>query len=369
MQMTNTPRTAMTTLLLLLCLAARAAGVEPPPPPGASPERFVYAGVIVDEHGKALAGAEVMATHRSTPEGKSHGYIDVVRTDEDGRFSIDRAEALSGATPQTLRNTDRIRIDVRHKDHLFQSLEGVRHFSPEQARNIRVTLLPGRTIRGTVLDPAGEPVSGVRVQANFGNEYRNRKAAATGEAGRFELRGVPPDMDATLEAFVTDRKLPPMSGTLAVAALAGDDDDPKTAQAFTLRLERIELPPGTVVHDVLGMKLIDVTEPVRKAFHVANAAGVMVLDPGPDGAARLDVGRLERGDTFWLVGDTKVKSVPEFKRRLLQDAEKSPKGDDAKACRVVYSFDRLDRAGSNTQHMRLTDDDLESLDEGGEPVR
>ena len=63
-----------------------------------------------------------------------------------------------------------------------------------------------------------------------------------------------------------------------------------------------------------------------------------------------------------------MKNVDEFKKQLLLDAEESPKGD-GKACRVVYSFDRLDSSGSNTQYMRLTAEDLAALGERDEPKK
>jgi hypothetical protein len=169
-------------IVLLACAAPTSPGdepaapVQPPATPGAPPERFVFMGTVVDERGEPVAGARVVATYRMGLEGKGgYGYIDAVKTDDTGRFSINRERAMSGASPKGLGDDDRIRLDVTHKDFLFQSLEGVRHFSPEQARNIKVTLLAGRTLRGRVVDSDGKPVAGARVQGNFGDDYRHRR--------------------------------------------------------------------------------------------------------------------------------------------------------------------------------------------------
>ncbi len=60
-------------------------------PPARSPDRFLYAGQVVDELGKPVAGAQVTATARHFENG-SLFYIGVVETDvQPARFRIDRA--------------------------------------------------------------------------------------------------------------------------------------------------------------------------------------------------------------------------------------------------------------------------------------
>src|SRR4051812_16848935 len=79
-------------------------------------DRFLYSGKVVNERGEPVAGADVIATHRLI-KSRGHGYIDHVKTDAEGKFSIDRAQAMSGATPDTVKD-EPIRLDVKQDDYL-----------------------------------------------------------------------------------------------------------------------------------------------------------------------------------------------------------------------------------------------------------
>src|SRR5262249_4585085 len=51
---------------------------------------FAYAGTVVDPQGRPMSGVEVTASWHD--EAKTHyGYIAIVQTDADGRFSIKRS--------------------------------------------------------------------------------------------------------------------------------------------------------------------------------------------------------------------------------------------------------------------------------------
>lgn len=105
------------------------------------------------------------------------------------------------------------------------------------------------------------------------------------------------------------------------------------------------------------MKLIDVNPAIQAMFHLARPDGVMVLDAGAD-SRRLKIGKLQRGDQFWCVGDEDedVKNFDNFKSRLLAAAKSGGEG-----IRVVYIFSRSNSTGTNTQYMVLGDADIAEL--------
>jgi hypothetical protein len=76
-------------------------------------------------------------------------------------------------------------------------------------------------------------------------------------------------------------------------------------------------------------------------------------------ALRLKTGRLAEGYTFWMVGNKRVGSVREFVDQIL--AETAGRDADEYSVRVVYTFSTVDFDGTNTQHMRLTKNDLKEL--------
>src|SRR6185503_7978020 len=65
-------------------------------------------------------------------------------------------------------------------------------------------------------------------------------------------------------------------------------------------LTAVKLPPGSPVHELLGMKLIDVDAAIQRLFHLPRTGGVLVLDPGIN-SGRLKIGEIRRGDQFWIV--------------------------------------------------------------------
>src|SRR4051812_20032246 len=112
------------------------------------------------------------------------------------------------------------------------------------------------------------------------------------------------------------------------------------------------IPRGSTVHELLGMKMIDVDVAVQDSFHLPRADGVVILDPGAN-SERLKIGELRRGDQVWIVGEKPVKDFDDFKSRLSAVAKSG-----GTVVRVVYNFSRADFAGTNTQYLELNDADI-----------
>ena len=107
-----------------------------------------------------------------------------------------------------------------------------------------------------------------------------------------------------------------------------------------LRLEPMELSQPTEVIELFGMKLATITPEVRAAYLLPpHAQGAMIFDPGQQ-SARLEIGGLQEGDYFILVGDsdTELKSPSEFVRSLRSEIARAKEAPPYQI-RVVYVFE------------------------------
>jgi hypothetical protein len=92
-------------------------------------------------------------------------------------------------------------------------------------------------------------------------------------------------------------------------------------------------------------------------------SGVLILDPGAN-HTRLGLGRLVPGNVFWVAGDKSITNVREFIAEILRINELKENGINQGrkgSVRVVYSYSRHIYDGTNTQHLKLTDADVEEL--------
>ena len=109
------------------------------------------------------------------------------------------------------------------------------------------------------------------------------------------------------------------------------------------------------------MQLTALTPELAKAFEFdSDSKGVLILDPGRN-SDRLNIGKLEKGYYFWCVGggDQDITSVADFVKQILDKAV--AKDDGERSVRIVYSLSTLEFDGSNTQYLRLTDEDVKQL--------
>ena len=134
----------------------------------------------------------------------------------------------------------------------------------------------------------------------------------------------------------------------------------KPTDDIVLKVEPAGPSPDTEVHELFGMKLIDVNEQIQEMFLLPASSGVMIFDPGTE-FKRLEIGELERGDSFWIVGNAKIKNFDEFIKQLITELHHPADKPNAYACRIVYRFTRPEFSGTNTQVIHLTEKDLERL--------
>ncbi len=297
-------------------------------------------GIVVDEQGQPIPSVEISANLNTA---RSSFGVERTANNPDGSFE------LFNYAKQPFAHGDDVAkgaVYFFHPDFVRSQIDDVYALAKDQRETLRIVLPTGHQIAGTLLDVAGQPVSGVMVKATRENG-RDRKATMTDAGGKFVLHGLaagPSILRAHALELKQKVKLP----------IALDSDK----QNLVVRLQAISLPvqPPTVA--VLGMQLTDITPELKNAYDLYNDQGALILDPGKN-SERLGIGKLAEGYNFWMVGEQQIGSVREFVEQILAEAAAQPDDDDS--IRVVYNFSTLDMDGSNTQHMRLTKQDLDDL--------
>ena len=138
--------------------------------------------------------------------------------------------------------------------------------------------------------------------------------------------------------------------------MAIDLENDKSDVEVQLKPITLAAEPQTVA--VLGMTLTDATPELQAVYDRQGAKGALILDPGND-FKRLEIGDLTEGDIFWMVGKDRVNNVREFIQGILDEVAKQKA--DNYSVRIVYTLETLEFYGTNTQHMKLTKDDVEQL--------
>ena len=239
-------------------------------------------------------------------------------------------------------------VGFSHPDYVDAGIKDVYTLSQDQREALRIVLPTGYKISGRLLDTAGKTVSNVMIEV-FRENGAGRKATMTDANGRFVLRGLVKG-PTLLRAHALERK----QRIKLQITLDSDKSD------LEVRLQAISLPTKPKAVAVLGMQLTDVTPELETAYDLGLQRGVLILDPGKD-SERLKIGQLVEGYNFWMVGEKRIDSVREFINQVL--AEAATQETDEYSVRVVYNFSTLDFYGSNTQYLKLTNDDLKQLRE------
>lgn len=319
-----------------------------------------FSGQVVDERGKPIAGVEVEATDRIdtiSPGGYGFGGGSD-KSDKDGRFNIDAGDQAYNL------HDDPIRLEFRHPDFLYARLEDMRLLPPEQRLDLHVRLRDGQSVSGTVVDSQGRPITGATVEAVYGRALPNgepgdpnvrwaySKIRFTDSEGKFELRGI-----AAAPVLLQVRGTGP-------AMLWGEANvDLRTSKVAPVKIvaHPLDLTPGNQVHQLFGMKLLELNDEMRDRLSLDAFDKVMILDPGPK-SDRLEIGKLQAGDSFFMVDETRIKDFNDFAARLLATCEAQQKrGLTDFTVRVVYNSSPAQGNWSWTEYMRLNLNDLAEL--------
>jgi hypothetical protein len=323
-----------------------------------------YAGQVTDEAGEPIAGVDVLVTDLHYSDGRIGSFeVDRGKTDANGKFLIDGAESMRGSAGMF--DDDPVRIEFSHPDYVYAKLEDMHLLPPEQRLNFVVRMRTGQKISGRVVDESGRSVAGALVETVFAKpttggvvypdlRFDYRKAALSDQNGNFELRGLVSAVER-LQVF--------KGGGAGAQMLIGSSD---TGMAATTQpvsvVVRPLVRPGMKVHELLGMKLVDVDAQMSQELAEVLPGGIMVIDPGTN-VALLSHGKLEQGNLFWMVGEQRVKDFDEFARALAKECEPQNKwGMTDFHVRVVFDNADVTGAWSGTEMMKLNAADLVEIE-------
>jgi hypothetical protein len=327
-----------------------------------------YAGRVMDEAGQPIAGVDVLVTDFNYSSGRVLDFVvDQGKTDANGKFSIDGTESMRGTAGMF--DDDSVQIEFRHPNYVYAKLEDVHLLPPEQRMDFAVRLRTGQKISGRVVDESGRGVAGALVETVFAKPasvvYPDlwtgyRKAVLSDQNGIFELRG----LVSTIEHLQVLKR-----GGAGEQMLVGSSD---TGMASTTQpvsvVVRPLVRPGMKVHELLGMKLVDVDAQMSQELAEVLPGGIVVIDPGTK-LAFFPRGKLEQGDRFWMVGQQRVNNFDEFARALATECEtKNEWGMMGPHVRVVFDHADVTGAWSSTEMMKLNAADLAEIEKAAHNI-
>ena len=170
--------------------------------------------------------------------------------------------------------------------------------------------------------------------------------------GRFLIRGLP-DGEITVRALSS--RFEQKARTTVHLAGAGVEVNLQLAPMI------LKNPPKPV--DLFGMKLADVNPELQAAYDLRAPTGILILDPGTN-SARLGIGTMSQGERFWMAGNKEVLNVSQMAAELLRLGTNDPPADPNQGYRgnVRVVFDLLRGGGTDTEYIKLTDDDITELE-------
>jgi hypothetical protein len=345
-------------------------------------EHRKYSGQVVDQHGKPLAGVEVQAIEHegADSEGFGGGLAEAVKTDREGRFSIDAGYpnntrvAVGMDTKGTLQssksdfvNDSAICLEFRSPDHLYARLEDLHLFPPAQRQDLHIRLRDGQSVAGKVIDAAGRPVAGAMVRAIYGDpkdweiRYDYGRMQVTDAQGKFALHGLAAT-HVVLQVRRTDAGAEPLWGQ---AKLNLQEIPKETPQPLEIVVKPLMLPAGKAVHMLFGMKLVDLDDDLRTLLSLDELSRVLILDPG-NNVTHLRIGEPQQGDCFSWAGEggSRIKDFDDFTQRLLAAAEdQKQRGLTDYRVKVAYQRDRSGTGEQNGDYfITLNARDVEELE-------
>jgi len=304
------------------------------------------AGIVADEAGRPLAGVKVEATLAGQ---KSMGYLAWDETDTHGRFEVFDFPL----EPSGFNGNSNARGQLTFADPIMlrSIIENVYALSATERTNLHLTLHAGRDVKGILTSADGQPLADTEVEAIPSDKTAAPKMNTSDARGRFLIRGLP---DGEIAVRAHSSKFEQKAQT--TVHLAGAD------VVVNLQLAPVILknPPKAV--SLFGMKLADVNPELQAAYDLSAPTGILILDPGTN-SIRLGIGTMSQGERFWMAGYKQVSNLRQMAAELLRLGANETPGDPNEGSRgsVRVVYDLLRGAGTDTEYIKLTDDDIAEL--------
>ncbi len=132
-------------------------------------------GVVVDEDGRHVVGAEVYVRHGGFPSGPVREHY--ARTDDEGAFDV-----------RGLGEED-TKLRIRHPEYAETSIDATPS-PPGQGADLTVRLTRGASVSGTVASADGSPVVDEQVNMFPGFNFFEARSTRTDASGRYRFEGV-----------------------------------------------------------------------------------------------------------------------------------------------------------------------------------
>ena len=309
------------------------------------PKALYIAGTVKDDNGKVISGVKI---HGQMTDKKGYGVIATTESDKYGKFELFDFPVK--------KNFDEAGVLLlKHQQFENVTISNLYEMSPDELSSIEIVMPKGWKITGTVLNSSGQVVPSAKVEATLGPGMI-MKECLTNPNGRFELAGL--------------KKGP----IILIAYLSGTNQKTEETLVFngkdrdvTLKIQPVELTEGIKKIKLFGMEVADATPSLQKLYNLSHGdEGVVILNLGTD-YERLGIGKPEIGNSFWIVGHKKIKDVKEMISEMLRINGKAPttagRIDEGHHgfVRIVYDM----RNGTNTQYLKLTDEDVRQLRDTG----
>ncbi len=199
-------------------------------------------GLVVDEAGRPVAEAEVRLEGADS-DANAPEELDLATSDGEGRFVL-TDQLLLGRRVVASAAAGRGQVEVAD-------------LSPDETREVRVTLAAGRVVRGMVVSPEGQPVPAADVTAADGRGVVVARAR-TDRFGRFWLKRTP---------LVPVELMAANAEGVSASVVAGPDED----EEVVLTLEAAALVAISASSDDYHFVVVDVGTPEER--RIASADG------------------------------------------------------------------------------------------------
>lgn len=198
-------------------------------------------GIVVDEQGQPVAGAEVEIEVKPTRSRFTKTVLPAgykapapVKTDAEGRWQLSGVPA--GVVPANIgMSADMFYIYVTHPQFLHRGVAS--DSSGDEAsfrqRTVKLVLKRGLAMRGVVRDESGQPIAGATIESNLTTSLRGTSKVTADTGGRYEMKSVRSgDLTVRVRAsgFATHLQ------RLKVSADTTQDFTLKKAQTLTLKI-------------------------------------------------------------------------------------------------------------------------------------